>query len=78
VADRSRDVLGTWLSKQGAAWCAQITFATLDPAAGYRVAPREDLPNATRVADHFHSVRRANTASDGVRRQPLPVTGGLG
>ena len=36
------------------------------------------FPNATRVADHFHSVRTANTAIDDVRRQPLPVTGGSG
>jgi transposase len=69
VEGRSRDVLGTWLDEQGTAWCAQITLATLDPAAGYRAALKEFLPNATRVVDHFHAVKLANTAIDDVRRR---------
>jgi transposase len=69
VEGRSRDVLGTWLDEQGTDWCAQITLATLDPAAGYRAALKEFLPNATRVVDHFHAVRLANNAIDDVRRR---------
>jgi len=69
VEGRSRDVLGTWLTEQGDQWCAQITLATLDPAAGYRAALLKHLPNATRVVDHFHAVKLANTAIDDVRRR---------
>jgi transposase len=69
VEGRSRDVLGAWLTERGVDWCHQITLATLDPAAGYRAALAEHLPNATRVVDHFHAVKLANTAIDDVRRR---------
>jgi transposase len=48
VEGRSRDVLGSWLDEQGTAWCTQITLATLDPAACYRAALLDYLPNASR------------------------------
>jgi transposase len=66
---RSADTLGDWLKAQGEEWCSKITLATLDPAAGYRKALDEHLPNAQRVVDHFHAVKLANTAIDDVRRR---------
>ncbi len=69
VEGRSGDVLGDWLTERGEAWCAGITLATLDPAAGYRAAMRLHLPNAVRVVDHFHAVKLANKAIDDVRRR---------
>jgi transposase len=69
IPGRSRDVLAGWLTDRGPDWCAQITLATLDPAAGYRAALIEHLPNAIRVVDHFHAVRLANSAIDDVRRR---------
>jgi Transposase len=50
-------------------WCAQITLATLDPAAGYRKALDANLPNAIRVVDHFHAIKLANAAIDDCRRR---------
>ena len=69
VPGRSRDVLADWLDDRGEAWCHQITLATLDPAAGYRAALVEHLPNATLVVDHFHAVKLANAAIDDIRRR---------
>lgn len=69
IEGRSRDVLDTWLSERGDDWCARITLATLDPAAGYRLALDENLPNATLVVDHFHAIKLANKAIDDVRRR---------
>ncbi len=69
IEGRSADVLGDWLAQRGEAWCARITLATLDPAAGYRAAMRLRLPNAVRVVDHFHAIKLANTAIDDVRRR---------
>jgi len=63
VQGRSRDVLAGWLNERGDAWCAQITLATLDPAAGYRAALVEHLPNATLVVDHFHAIKVRHEAS---------------
>ena len=69
IEGRSADVLGTWLAERGAEWCANITLATLDPAAGYRSALNTHLPNAVRVVDHFHAIKLANTATDDTRRR---------
>jgi transposase len=69
VEGRSRDVLSGWLAERGPHWCNQITLATLDPAAGYRAALLEHLPNATLVVDHFHAVKLANAAIDDIRRR---------
>jgi transposase len=69
VEGRSRDVLDRWLADRGPDWCCRITLATLDPAAGYRAALVEHLPNATLVVDHFHAVKLANAAIDDVRRR---------
>jgi transposase len=69
VEGRSRNVLADWLAERGPQWCARITLATLDPAAGYRAALLERLPNATTVVDHFHAIGLANTAIDDVRRR---------
>jgi transposase len=69
IGGRSRDVLAGWLAERGERWCEQITLATLDPAAGYRSALIEHLPNATLVVDHFHAIKLANTAIDDVRRR---------
>ena len=69
VEGRSRDVLADWLTERGPDWCAQITLATLDPAAGYRAALVEHLPNATLVVDHFHAIKLANAAIDDIRRR---------
>jgi transposase len=69
VPGRSRDVLGGWLAERGTSWCDRVTLATLDPAAGYRAALIEHLPNATLVVDHFHAVKLANAAIDDIRRR---------
>ena len=69
IEGRSADVLGDWLAARGVDWCAQITLATLDPAAGYRKALDLNLPNAIRVVDHFHAIRLANAAIDDCRRR---------
>lgn len=69
VPGRSKDVLGTWLEERGDDWCAEIHLATLDPAAGYRRALEDHLPNVTLVVDHFHAIRLANRAIDDVRRR---------
>ena len=69
VQGRSRDVLTGWLDERGDDWCNQITLATLDPAAGYRAALIEHLPNATLVVDHFHAIKLANAAIDDIRRR---------
>jgi len=69
VEGRSRDVLAGWLAERSTDWCNQITLATLDPAAGYRAALIEYLPNATLVVDHFHAIKLANTAIDDIRRR---------
>jgi transposase len=76
IEGRSRDVLDDWLSARGADWCAGIRLATLDPAAGYRSALEERLPNATLVVDHFHAIRLANQAIDDVRRRVQNETHG--
>lgn len=55
---RSRDLLGRRLRERGDAWCAGIRLATLDPAAGYRLALTDPLSNATLVVDHFYCAPR--------------------
>lgn len=74
IEGRSADVLGSWLAERGVDWCANITLATLDPAAGYRKALDTHLPNAIRVVDHFHAIKLANTAIDDARRRVQQVT----
>ena len=74
IEGRSRDVLAGWLAARGPDWCAQITLATLDPAAGYRAALVERLPNAVRVVDHFHAIKLANSAIDDTRRRVQQTT----
>lgn len=76
VPGRSRAVLADWLGARGEPWCAQITLATLDPAAGYRRALDDHLPNAVRVVDHFHAIKLANTVIDDVRRRTQQATVG--
>jgi transposase len=74
IEGRSRAVLGDWLTARGDAWCARIRLATLDPAAGYRLALVEHLPNAVRVVDHFHAIQLGNKAIDDVRRRVQQAT----
>jgi transposase len=76
IEGRSRDVLGAWLAQRPHPWRASITLATLDPAAGYRRALVDNLPNATLVVDHFHAIRLANAAIDDVRRRVQQATTG--
>ena len=76
VEGRSRKVLGDWLADRGDDWCEGITLATLDPAAGYRRALLDALPNATLVVDHFHAIGLANSAIDDVRRRVQQETTG--
>lgn len=76
IEGRSRDVLAGWLAERGSVWCAQVTLATLDPAAGYRLALVEYLENATLVVDHFHAIKLANSAIDDVRRRVQQTTVG--
>ncbi len=74
IEGRSRAVLGDWLTERGTEWCAGIRLATLDPAAGYRAALTEHLPNAVRVVDHFHAIKLANQAIDDTRRRVQQAT----
>ncbi len=74
IEGRSRDVLASWLAARGPDWCNRITLATLDPAAGYRAALVERLPNAVRVVDHFHAIKLANSAIDDTRRRVQQTT----
>jgi transposase len=76
IEGRTRDVLDGWLRQQGPEWCARISLATLDPAAGYRRALIDNLPNAVLVVDHFHAIKLANTAIDDVRRRTQNGTQG--
>ncbi len=76
IEGRSRDVLGSWLAQRGERWCERIGLATLDPAAGYRRALIDHLPNATLVVDHFHAIRLANAAIDDIRRRVQQGTTG--
>jgi len=69
IPGRSKDVLVRWLEERGDDWCARIRLATLDPAAGYRRALEDHLPNVTLVVDHFHAIQLANRAIDDVRRR---------
>jgi transposase len=50
VKGRSGVALAKWLDERGTDWCCRISLATLDPAAGYRKALIENLPNAIVVA----------------------------
>jgi len=74
IEGRSKTVLGDWLVQRGDGWCAQICLATLDPAAGYRSALLEHLPNVTLVVDHWHAIKLANTAIDDIRRRVQQAT----
>jgi transposase len=74
IEGRSRSVLGDWLDERGVEWCARICLAALDPAAGYRSALLEHLPNATLVVDHWHAIKLACTAIDDVRRRVQHAT----
>lgn len=74
IEGRSRAVLGDWLAARGKEWCAQIRLATLDPAADYRAALEEHLPNAVRAVDHFHAIKLANKAIDDARRRVQQAT----
>jgi hypothetical protein len=58
-----------WLKDQGAAWCSQVTFATLDLSGAYKAVFDEVLPRATQVADPFHVVKLANDKLDECRRR---------
>ncbi len=69
IPGRSKDVLDEWLAERDEDWCAGIRLATLDPAACYRRALTDHLPNVTLVGDHFHTIRLANRAIDDVRRR---------
>ncbi len=75
---RSGVRLDNWLTERGSDCCAKIALATLDPAAGYRRALIDNLPNATLVVDHFHAIKLANKAIDdtaGESSRPQQVTG---
>lgn len=74
VEGRSRAVLGDWLDERGTDWCSNIELATLDPAAGYRSALVEHLPNAELVVDHWHAIKLANKAIDDIRRRVQQAT----
>lgn len=76
IEGRSRDVLGSWFAERSEQWCARIGLATLDPAAGYRRALIDHLPNATLVVDHFHAIRLGNAAIDDIRRRVQQATTG--
>ena len=62
IEGRSADVLGDWLAARGVDWCAQITLATLDPAAGYQRSTRPRSKNTIQVVDSFHTIHLANAA----------------
>jgi len=58
-----------WLAGQGAEWCDQIEFGTLDLSGPYRKVFDTMLPTAIQVADPFHLVKLANSKLDECRRR---------
>ena len=64
-----RRTIERWLSALPVAQQQAIEVVSIDPSEAYRQAIRAALPHARIVCDHFHLVRGANTALDGVRRE---------
>ena len=73
ASGRTKANVIAWLDERGQAWKDAVAVVAMDPCATYRAAVAEALPHALIVADHFHLVRRANSAVTDVRRR---VTGG--
>ena len=69
VEGRSGPVLGDWLAARDPDWRARINTAALDPFRGYATALATQLPDATRVLDPFHVVKRGLRCVDDVRRR---------
>jgi transposase len=58
-----------WLARRGAAWRANIAWATLDLSGPYRSTFDTMLPDAVQIADPFHLCRLANQKLDECRRR---------
>ncbi len=58
-----------WLAIRGAAWRANIRWATLDLSGPYKTVFDTMLPDATQIADPFHLIRLANQRLDECRRR---------
>jgi transposase len=61
--------LRRWTANADPAWLAGITTVATDLAESFRAGLSPHLDHATRVADPFHVVRRANHCVDQVRRR---------
>jgi transposase len=59
----------SWLAARGAAWRANIAWATLDLSGPYRAVFDTMLPDAVQIADPFHLIRLANQKLDECRRR---------
>ncbi|MEU7983922.1 transposase [Streptosporangium canum] len=62
AAGRIGNAVMDWLNTCGEDWRSQVRIVAIDPAACYRTAIRQALPNAVIVVDHFHLVALANKA----------------
>jgi hypothetical protein len=60
VEGRSAAGPSAWLARRGAAWRAQVAWATLDLSGPYRAVFNTMLPDAIQIADPFHLIRVAN------------------
>jgi transposase len=62
-----------WLASKPARWLAGIDHVVIDPYQPYATAIAAELPDA-RLVVHFHVIRLANAALDGVRRRTQQVS----
>lgn len=69
VTGRTSAAVMAWLTARGQPWRDAVEIVAIDPAAPYRNAVRQVLPQATIVVDHFHLVALANQAVTRVRQR---------
>ena len=71
---RAKPSVDAWLASKPTVSRDRIDHVVIDPHQLSAAAVREQLPTARIVVDHFHIVRLANQALDGVRRRVQQVT----
>ena len=76
VDGRTSSAVVAWLTARGQDWKDAVQVVAIDPAAGYRTAVGQAMPQATLVVDHFHVVALANKALTRVRQRVTRDTHG--
>lgn len=76
VDGRTSGAVVAWLNARGQDWKDAVQVVAIDPAAGYRTAVGQAMPQATLVVDHFHLVALANKALTRVRQRVTRDTHG--